>query len=124
MDAAVKVKFRREEGLPVVGKWWREHEGITGDQFEARAGVGGGRRRVVGVFPAMTTGLRRRPAIARVKVGEGVGALKRRTALEGRDGESVSLGIFVEERGGIGEADSDARMIAKLLDADFGYAFF
>ena len=72
----------------------------------------------------MTTGLRRRPAIARVKVGEGVGALKRRTALEGRDGESVSLGIFVEERGGIGEADSDARMIAKLLDADFGYAFF
>ena len=86
-----------------------EHEGITCDEFEAIVEVRGPWRRVVNVLPAVAMGLRR---------GGGHGGAQEEST-GGWDGESVSVGIFVKGRGGIGEADSNLRKIARLLDVDF-----
>ena len=51
-----------------------EHEGITCDRFEARAKVGGGRRRIIGVQGLEPRG--ERTAAARVPRDEGDGEAK------------------------------------------------
>lgn len=56
-------------------------------------------------------------------VRERGGGCGKEEGAEGWDAESVSLGIFAEGRGGVAEADSDVRKIARLLDADFEVSF-